>query len=42
MTGTRTGLDLAGRPGARTILDRIRGESRNESEKGCWFENAVL
>ena len=26
-------LDLAGTPGAHVILDRIRGESRDESEK---------
>ena len=31
-------LDLAGRPTAREILDRIRRESRDESEKGRWFE----
>ncbi|MYB36731.1 MAG: N-6 DNA methylase [Gammaproteobacteria bacterium] len=31
-------LDLAGRPTAGTILDRIRNESRDEAEKGRWFE----
>ena len=35
-------LDLAGRPGARVILDRIRGESRDESEKGRWFEQLFM
>ena len=36
MTGAQTILDLAGRPSARVILDRIRSESRDESEKGRW------
>ena len=36
MTGAQTTLDLAGRPSARVILDRIRSESRDESEKGRW------
>ena len=36
MTGAQTTLDLAGRPSARVILDRIRSESRGESEKGRW------
>ena len=31
-------LDLRGRPSAGTILHRIRTESRDESEKGRWFE----
>ncbi len=35
-------LDLAGRPSARVILDRIRKESRDESEKGRWFEQLFM
>ena len=31
-------LDLRGRPSAGSILHRIRSESRDESEKGRWFE----
>ena len=40
--GAQTTLDLAGRPSARAILDRIRGESRDESEKGRWFEQLFM
>ena len=35
-------LDLGGRPLAGTILDRIRDESRDESEKGRWFEQLFM
>ena len=35
-------LDLRGRPSARLILDRIRAESRDESEKGRWFEQLFM
>ena len=35
-------LDLAGRPSGRVILDRIRAESRDESEKGRWFEQLFM
>ena len=42
MTGAQTTLDLAGRPSARVILDRIRSESRGESEKGRWPEGEAL
>ena len=42
MTGPQMGLDLAGRPSARAILDRIRGESRDKSEKGRWFEQLFM
>ena len=42
MTGAQMNLYLAGRPGARIILDRIRGESHNESEKGHWFEQLFM
>ena len=31
-------FELAGRPCAGVILDRIRIESRDESDKGRWFE----
>ena len=42
MTETQTSLDLGGRPTAGTILDRIRSESRDESEKGRWFEQLFM
>ena len=42
MTETQTSLDLGGRPTARAILDRIRSESRDESEKGRWFEQLFM
>ena len=35
-------LELAGRPSAGVILDRIRNESRDESEKGRWFEQLFM
>ncbi len=35
-------LDLAGRPSARVILERIRGESRDEVEKGRWFAQLFM
>ncbi len=37
MTDAQMNLDLGGRPTARQILDRIRTDSRDESEKGRWF-----
>ena len=42
MTDGQISLDLAGRPSARVILDRIRSESRDESEKGRWFEQLFM
>ena len=42
MTGTQMRLDLAGRPTAHDILHRIRTESRDESEKGRWFERLFM
>ena len=42
MTSTQMSLDLAGRPSARVILDRIRTDSRDESEKGRWFEQLFM
>ena len=42
MTGAQMNLDLAGRPSGRVILDRIRSESRDESEKGRWFEQLFM
>ena len=36
------GLDLGGRPTAGEILGRIRTESRDESEKGHWFEQLFM
>ncbi|MDE0444409.1 MAG: DEAD/DEAH box helicase family protein [Gammaproteobacteria bacterium] len=35
-------FDFAGRPTASSILDRIRAESRDESEKGRWFEQLFM
>ena len=42
VTARQIDLDLAGRPTARVILDRIRSESRDESEKGRWFEQLFM
>ncbi len=42
MTAAQMNLDLAGRPSGRVILDRIRAESRDESEKGRWFEQLFM
>ena len=36
------GLDLGERPTAGEVLDRIRTESRDESEKGRWFEQLFM
>ncbi len=35
MTEAQMNLDLGGRPSARAILDRIREDSRDETEKGA-------
>ena len=35
-------LDLGSRPSVRLVLDRIRAESRDESEKGRWFEQLFM
>ena len=35
-------FDLGGRPSVRLVLDRIRAESRDESEKGRWFEQLFM
>ena len=42
MAAAQISLDLAGRPSAGTILERIRAESRDESEKGRWFEQLFM
>ena len=42
MTAAQMNLDLAGTPSGRVILDRIRAESRDESEKGRWFEQLFM
>ena len=42
MKGAQMSLDLAGRPRAGFILDRIRTDSRDESEKGRWFEHLFM
>ncbi len=38
MTQKQLELDLTERPVVRDVLDKIRSESRDESEKGRWFE----
>ena len=38
MSGVQMTIEFVGRPSARVILDRIRNKSRDESEKGRWFE----
>ena len=38
----QTSLDLGGKPTAGEILERIRRESRDESEKGRWFEQLFM
>ena len=35
-------FDFGGRPAAGVILDRIRAESRDKSEKGRWFEQLFM
>ena len=42
MEREQVALDLRGEPTAGEILDRIRGESRDEVEKGRWFENLFM
>ena len=42
VTGGQMSLDLARWPSGRVILDRIRAESRDESEKGRWFEQLFM
>ena len=42
MTEDQLKLNLAGRPSAGTILKRIREQSRDESEKGRWFEQLFM
>lgn len=42
MTKDQLNLDLGGRPSAGEILNRIREESRDESEKGRWFEQLFM
>ncbi len=42
MKEVQMALDLTGRPSARVILERIRKESRDESEKGRWFEQLFM
>ena len=42
MTNPQMTLDLGGRPTVRLVLDRIRAESRDESEKGRWFEQLFI
>ena len=41
-TGTQLPLDLDVRPTVAEMLARIRSESRDETEKGRWFEQLVM
>ena len=42
MNGEQTRMDFGGRQTAGEVLDRIRRESRDESEKGRWFEQLFM
>ena len=42
MSGDQTRMDFGGKPTAGEVLDRIRRESRDESEKGRWFEQLFM
>ena len=42
MDDAQTAFDFGGRPTAGAILDCIRAESRDESEKGRWFEQLFI
>ena len=35
-------LDLAGQTTAREVIRRIRKDSRDEAEKGRWFEQLFM
>ena len=42
MSDRQISLDLGGKPVAGDILDRIRNESRDQAEKGRWFEQLFM
>ena len=42
MAAPQLSLDLRGRPSAGEVLARIRAESRDQSEKGRWFEQLFM
>ena len=42
MANSQMNLEFPGGPTIRVILDRIRSESRDESEKGRWFEQLFM
>ena len=42
MNVQQTTIDFGGKPTAGAVLDRIRQESRDESEKGRWFEELFM
>ena len=42
MRDQQASLDLGGKPIAGDILDRIRNESRDQAEKGRWFEQLFM
>ena len=42
MDHKQAALDFGGRPFAGDILDRLRAESRDEAEKGRWFEQLFM
>ncbi len=42
MMETQMNLDLSGMPSAGAVLERIREQSRDEAEKGRWFEQLFM
>ena len=42
MTTAQMSFEFRGKPSVRAILDRIRTESRDETEKGRWFEQLFM
>lgn len=42
MTDIQMSIDFTEQPNVRVILNRIRDESRDESEKGRWFEQLFM
>ena len=42
MRDQQASLDSGGKPIAGDILDRIRNESRDQAEKGRWFEQLFM
>ena len=42
MTAAQMSIDLVGTPSVRVILERIRQEGRDETEKRRWFERLFV